>query len=107
MLIVIGRVACAEGKADEAHALMREMQDASRAEPGCISYGFYAAVEDPNELIAVEEWESAEVLRTHFATESLARFVAGLGGVVARPPEVSIHAVARTNAFPDLEGLEE
>lgn len=107
MLIVIGRVASAEGKRDELEALMREMQDASRAEPGCLRYGFYAAVEDPNELIAVEEWESAEALRTHFGTPSLARFAAGLGELVARPPEVSIHAVSRTNAFPDLAGLEE
>ena len=73
--------------------LMREMQDASRGEPGCLRYGFYGAVEDPDEFIAVEEWESVAALRDHFATSSLARFAAGLGELVARPPEVAIHAI--------------
>ena len=107
MLIVIGRVACAEGKRDELIGLMREMQDASRAEPGCLRYGFYAAVDDPDEFIAVEEWESVAALRDHFSTDSLARFAAGLGEAVARRPELAIHSIGATNQFPDLEGLEQ
>ena len=81
------------------------MQKASRAEPGCLRYGFYAAVEDPDEFIAVEEWESADALRTHFGAESVRRFSAELGPLVARPPEVLIHGIGRTNDFPDLDGL--
>lgn len=107
MLIVIGRVACAEGKRDEAIALMREMQEASRQEPGCLRYGFFASVEDPDEFLAVEEWETADALRTHFGAPSVARFGAGLGGVVAGAPEVKIHAIGATNDFPDLENLEQ
>ena len=107
MLIVIGRVGCKPDKREQAIELMREMQDASRSEPGCLRYGFYAAVENADEFIAVEEWESVEALRTHFAAPSVARFGAGLGDVITRPPEVAIHAVSATNAFPDLEGLEE
>ena len=107
MLIVIGRVACAEGKRDAAIAAMRRMQDESRTEPGCLRYGFFAAVEDPDQFIAVEEWESADALRTHFGAPSVARFGAGLGDLVAGPPEVLIHGIGATNAFPDLEGLEE
>ena len=106
MLIVIGRVACAEGKRDELIGLMREMQDASRPEPGCLRYGFYASVEDPDEFIAVEEWESAEALRTTSAP-SVARFGAGLGGLVARARRSQIHAIGATNEFPDLEELEQ
>jgi quinol monooxygenase YgiN len=62
-------------------------------------------VADPTELIAVEEWESADALRTHFGAPTVQRFVAGLGELVSRPPEVKIHAIGRTNHFPDLEGL--
>ena len=43
------------------------MQSESRQEPGCLRYGFYTSVEDPDEFVAVEEWESAEALRAHFA----------------------------------------
>lgn len=107
MLIVIGRVAAAAGKRDELGELMRWMQTESRQEPGCLRYGFYASVEDEDELIAVEEWESTAALRTHFGAPSVAGFAAKLGDLIGRPPEVQIHQVAATNAFPDLDGFEE
>lgn len=105
MLIVVGRVAAAPGKESELDELMVWMQTESLKEPGCRRYGFYRSVSDPGELIAVEEWESAEALRTHFGAPTVVRFSAELGALVARPPEVKIHAIGRTNDFPDLDGL--
>ncbi len=105
MLIVVGRVAVAPGKEAELDELMVWMQNESLKEPGCLRYGFFRSVADPNELIAVEEWESAEALQTHFGAPTVQRFVAELGALVSRPPEVKIHAIGRSNDFPDLEGL--
>jgi quinol monooxygenase YgiN len=106
MLIVIGRVVVAPGKESELNELMVWMQMESLKEPGCLRYGFFRSVTDPNELIAVEEWESADALRTHFGASSVKRFSAELGTLISQPPEVQIHAIGQTNAFPDLEGLE-
>jgi len=103
MLIVIGRVAVAEGKHDELRALMETMQTASREEPGCIDYGFFTAVEDPDEFIAVEVWESKEALQTHFVAPSVASFSTGLVGLVAGEPRVEIHHVEKTTDFPNLD----
>jgi quinol monooxygenase YgiN len=103
MLIVIGRVSCAEGKGDELAELMRWMQTESRQEPGCIRYGFYTSVEDPNEFIAVEEWDSKEALQTHFGAPSVAGFGAKIGDLIAGSPTVEIHRVERTTDFPDLD----
>jgi quinol monooxygenase YgiN len=105
MLIVVGRVAVMPGKESELNELMVWMQTESLKEPGCLRYGFYRSVADPNELIAVEEWESAGALQTHFGAHTVQRFVTELGALVARPPEVQIHAIGRTNEFPDLDGL--
>jgi quinol monooxygenase YgiN len=105
MLIVVGRVAVAPGKEEEANELMVWMQTESLKEPGCLRYGFFRSVADPSELIAVEEWESAEALQTHFAAPTVQRFAAEIGELVAAPPEVKIHAIGRSNDFPDLEGL--
>ncbi len=107
MLIVIGRVAAGAGKREQLSELMRWMQTESRQEPGCIRYGFYASVGDPDEFIAVEEWESPAALRTHFGAPSVAGFTAKLGELIGRPPEVQIHQVSATNEFPDLDGFEE
>jgi len=103
MLIVIGRVGCAEGKREEFVEVMKTMQDASRQEPGCIDYGFYAAVEDPDQFVAVELWESREALETHFGAPSVASFGAGLAGLVAGAPEVKIHHVEKTTDFPNFD----
>jgi quinol monooxygenase YgiN len=47
MILVIGRVRCAEDQRDELVSLCETMQNESRREEGCLRYGFFAAVEDP------------------------------------------------------------
>ena len=100
MLLVIGRVRCDAEKRDQLVALLRRMQDDSRREEGCLRYGFFAAVEDPLSFIAVEEWEDREALDRHFAEPHLREFAAGLLELVSERPEVAIHEIAGTSAFP-------
>jgi len=106
MVIVIGRGTCAAGKREELAEAMRWMQGESRKEPGCQRYGFYTSVEDPDEFIAVEEWESAATLRHHFAAPSVAGFGERVAGLIAGRPEIRIHGVSASNDYPDLDGLE-
>jgi quinol monooxygenase YgiN len=94
------------GKQDEVAEALTWMQDQSRQEPGCIRYGFFTAVEDPESFVAVEEWESAAALRDHFAAPSIAGFGERIGGLLAGAPEIKVHGISRTNDIPDLEGLE-
>ena len=104
MLIVIGRVRCGPENRDALVAALGRMQDASRREPGCIRYGFFAAVEDPLGFIAVEEWEDREALDSHFAQPHLQEFAQRLGELVSERPEVAIHEVAETSPFPGQAG---
>jgi quinol monooxygenase YgiN len=100
MILVIGRVRCAADKRAELTALCERMQDASRAEDGCIRYGFFAAIEDPLTFVAVEEWADRAALDRHFAQPHLQEFARGLREVVSGTPEVAIHEVAATSGFP-------
>ncbi len=100
MLIVIGRVKCKPGQEGELVALLEAMQDASRREKGCLRYGFFAAVEDPQSFIAVEEWADREALDRHFGEQHLKDFSRGLLGHAAAPPDIQIHEVAATTPFP-------
>ena len=103
MLIVIAKAGCAPENRDELVELARWMQNESRQEPGCISYGFYNSLEDPTEFVAVEEWESKEALQAHFQAPSVAGFGQRVGSLLDRPPQVDIHVVERTTEFPDLD----
>jgi quinol monooxygenase YgiN len=98
--MVLGRVRCRPEQRDGLIALMRQMQDNSRREDGCLQYGFFTAVEDPLSFVAVEEWADREALDRHFAQPHLQEFARRLIELVDSPPEVAIHDVAGTSPFP-------
>jgi len=100
VLLVIGRVRCRPDQRDGLIALMRQMQDDSRREEGCLRYGFFAAVEDSLSFVAVEEWADREALDRHFAQPHLQEFARRLVDLVDSAPEVAIHDVAGTSPFP-------
>ena len=100
MLLVIGRVRCDPENREEMIAQLRRMQDDSRQEDGCLRYGFFAAVEDENSFVAVEEWADREALDRHFAQPHLHKFTGALLELVSDRPEVAIHEIARTGPFP-------
>jgi quinol monooxygenase YgiN len=100
VILVIGRVSCEPANREALIALLTKMQDASREEDGCIRYGFFSAVEDPNGFVAVEEWTDREALDRHFAEPHLQEFASGLLELVSERPEVAIHEVAGTSDFP-------
>ena len=101
MVLVIGRVRCDPENRVQLISACERMQEASRKEEGCIRYGFFAAVEDPLSFIAVEEWVDRAALDEHFATPHLQEFAQRLGELVSASPEVAIHEVAGTSAFPN------
>lgn len=103
MLIVIGRGVVAEGKRDELIEAAKDMQEASRGEEGCIDYGFFTSIEDPDQFIAVELWKDHEALTEHFQTEWLARFGPILGASVVGAPTVEVHEVSGQAALPSFE----
>ena len=100
MLLVIGRVQCSAENRDRLVPLFEQMQENSRKEDGCIRYGFFAAVEDPNSFVAVEEWADREALDKHFAQSHLQEFASGLLELASERPEVAIHEIAGTSDFP-------
>ncbi len=76
------------------------MQERSRREEGCISYGFHEAIESPNSFVAVEEWASREALDRHFAQPHLAEFASKLPAVIDGVPSVALNEVAGVSPFP-------
>jgi quinol monooxygenase YgiN len=68
----------------------------TRAEEGCESYEVSEDLEMPNNFVIVERWTSMESQYDHFRNPEFGKLMGSMGDIIAGPPEVSIHEVART-----------
>ena len=58
---------CLPGKREGFIQKMKEtgILEAIRAEDGCLQYDYYLSEKDPQEILLIEQWESAEHQRVH------------------------------------------
>ena len=82
MIIVHGTIPIRSEAREKALELMLWMEQASRAETGCITYEFFVGLSDPDTLLLFQEWEDAEALAAHFNTEHMERFLKALPDVL-------------------------
>ena len=99
MIVIAGHVGIKPERRDEALQVAREMAAASRREAGCVAYDFSASLEDPNQFLIFEEWESDAALARHFETQHMAAFQARLPGLLAGRPVLKRYTVASANAM--------
>jgi quinol monooxygenase YgiN len=66
-------------KAEEAARTLRSLRDASRAEPGCITFDVSRGIEDANAFVLYEEWHDQDALDVHYKTEHFEKF--GINGI--------------------------
>jgi quinol monooxygenase YgiN len=86
---VHGRV----GLMSELRALLAELADASRAEPGCLDFRVLA-LDDPGELVLLSVWRDEASLRTHYESPHHRRYRAQVGPFLARPSDVVVYHVS-------------
>jgi quinol monooxygenase YgiN len=96
MIVVIGRVRTDSAKRDELIRIANDVVQASRGDRGCIGYRFYQEMEDEDAYLFVEEWETLEALREHFATSHIATFMQAIPAAIVGAPDVQFHEVSRT-----------
>jgi quinol monooxygenase YgiN len=104
MIVVVGRVVSDAGRREDLKRIGQALAQASRAEEGCLGYRLYEDVENENEFVFVEEWESQEALDQHFATAHIAEFMQAIPAAVVGPPDVKFHTVERTVDLAELSG---
>jgi quinol monooxygenase YgiN len=100
MVLVIARFQPRPDRLDEFLSLLRDVQEASRADDGCLNYGYYREVADDMSFVAVEEWRDMAALEAHLRTDHVARLIAALPDHAATPPEIRAHVVADTVPLP-------
>ena len=99
-VIVIARFRPKAEKRDELIALLTEVQAASRQEDGCASYGYYVAIDDPDSLVAVEEWRDMPALEAHLQLPHVQKLVEAIPGMLEGRPEIVAHEVTGGGGFP-------
>jgi quinol monooxygenase YgiN len=74
MIIVLVEVGVKDGASAAVRDAVSRMEQATRKEPGCISYAFSTDISDPNTVRVTERWKSVDALREHMAAPHMAQF---------------------------------
>ena len=98
MILITGHVTIATEHRERMIALGTEHSARSRSEPGCLAHNCHIDVENPDRLMFVEEWESAEAVRVHFVLPASRAFVAEMRALSPEPPVIRIYAAEDVTA---------
>jgi quinol monooxygenase YgiN len=93
VLLVIGDATAAPGRRDALLRAARDVAAATRADRGCLSYGFFADVEDPDRVVSIEAWVDRAALDAHLEHDHTRRFLQVVPGLVAGDPTMAFHEV--------------
>lgn len=74
MLLIVGTVRLPAHNMEAARPIMKRMTDASRAEDGCVEYGYAEDVLEPGLIHVKEMWIDQQALDRHFAAAHLAEW---------------------------------
>jgi quinol monooxygenase YgiN len=76
-LRVIARYRISAGRQDEVLALLPELAEASRHEPGCASFVIYRRLDDDREVVLLERYVSPEAFAAHRGSAHFTDLVLG------------------------------
>ncbi len=88
MLIVLAEARIDPAQLDQVRGFARPMIEASRAEPGCVSYDYATDLLEPDLVRIVERWKDWQALHDHFATPHMVAFAQGLRAL--KPKSVTV-----------------
>ncbi|MDH4303323.1 MAG: antibiotic biosynthesis monooxygenase [Nitrospira sp.] len=91
-------IAHAKAKTDQVarvREILTALVDATRQEPGCLSYELLQNHADPTDFVFVERWASATAERAHFVTPHLLTALQQLSGLLSSEPEICRYGVVQ------------
>lgn len=97
MLIVSGIISVEPGDHEAMVGLVGPLVEATLAEDGNITYGFWASPTEPGVFRVYEEWASTEAMSEHMATPHMATFLVGMGELAVTGTELHQHTVSESS----------
>jgi len=74
MIVLNVKIETNPGTVAAMKAAVAAMENASRAEPGCIEYVFSTELNNPTNIRIIEHWKDIEALKKHFTLPHMATF---------------------------------
>ena len=103
-VLAITRIHGVAGRRGDLRALMSSTAASVVSEPGCRQYLFSAALEDPDEYVHVQEWDSEAAFGAHQSSDAFSDYQRALFELLARPSDMVIDRVA-SSVIPAASGL--
>lgn len=94
-VLLVAEVHGRTGLEPELHVLLRELADASQAEPQCVGFRVLGG-EEPGEFVLLGSWKTEVTMREHYDTRHYRRYREQVGPLLARPSDVVVHHISST-----------
>ena len=99
MILVSATAQARPEKRNELAGRLAGTAAASRNDPGCLGYRFYADVEDPTRFASVETWTDRASHDAHMGAAHVVALLAVLGDLVTQAPVITVHEVASSSTY--------
>jgi quinol monooxygenase YgiN len=87
-LRVVARIKALPDKVDEARAILLELIEPTRKEPGCITYELLQNKSDSTDFTFVEEWKNENAFDSHAASNHIKEVTIKLRDVIKGTPDI-------------------
>ena len=94
-LRVIARAKAKPDRVAQVRAILIALVEATRREPGCLSYELLQNHDDPTDFAFIERWASQAAEQAHFMTPHLLATLQQLSGLLASEPQICRYGVVR------------
>jgi quinol monooxygenase YgiN len=99
-IAVVVKVTAAEGKRDEALAVLGRLVEAAAGEPGTLEYVVMADSSDPNTILTYELYADQAALDAHASSPTMAEVGQALGGLLDGSSDVRQARVVHSKGLP-------
>jgi quinol monooxygenase YgiN len=108
VIVALGDISAQIPRLEDVRQVMRDTQKRVREQPGCVSYAFAEALDDPGHFVVVAEWQDLATLEGHYRSEAFADYQAAIAPLLVRDTDMRIsetrqsaRPVADTGEDPD------
>ena len=88
MIVIVVKQPVRSKYVEEWSSLVEEFTNATRSEPGCVSFEWSRSLENPNEIVLVEVFEDEEAGKRHVESDAFKRATEQLPKWLAGPPTI-------------------
>jgi quinol monooxygenase YgiN len=105
-IIAVGHVFGVAARAAELPELLRSHQERVEALPGCRLCHFGSSLDDPDDYVVTQEWESVEALRGYVRSDALYDFRRRMLDMMTRPWQLTLHFVRESVALEEYAPMD-